>query len=324
MKKKWSKEKIAEALLEEYKNNNNLTLSSVEIEKNKNLPSRVTIYDFFGKPLNEVWKEIASEKKLKLNFRKKKPSKQKISKELIIKRIKSLSKKLNKVPTFDEYKKNFGFNQISNKFNGYSELVEKANLGHNWRGNMSREKMISYLQENIDNGKIKSTRDLRLKKEFPELHTVFRILNCNSPEEINKIIKRDVFYKKIKKSNYKSIKGKSSEELLKEYISLSKNLVRENGATGNDIEDYLSYSSKSFIARFKSLEELRRRAGYKYQEKYSYWNKEKIRKALLTEYKNNNNRTLKIREIELNENLPSSSTIKKYFKKNFKEIWEEI
>ena len=217
MKKTWTKEKIKEMLLEEYKKNNNLTLSSTEIEKNKKLPSRVTIYKFFGKSLGKVWKEIEKDKGIKLNFRKHKMSEKTISKELIIERIHSLYKKLGRVPTYDEYKKEYGFNQINRKFGGYCGLIEAANLGYIWRGNMSKSKMINYLQKNIDNGKIKSIRDLRLKEEFPDIQTIFRILKCDSLEEVNIIINRNIFFKNNKKSSYKSIKHKSNEELLKEY-----------------------------------------------------------------------------------------------------------
>lgn len=324
MRKTWTKEKIKEMLLEEYKKNNNLTLSSTEIEKNKNLPSRVTIYEFFGKSLNKVWKEIEKDTGIKLNFRKNKISPQAISKELIIERIHSLHKKLGRVPTYNEYKKEYGFNQIPHKFGGYCGLLEAANLGYTWGGKISKRKLINYLQKNIDNGKIKSIRDLRLKKEFPDVPTIYRILECNSLEEVNRIINRNIFFKIIRKSRVKSIKNKSNEELLKEYRLLSQNLKRENGATGNDIEKYLMYSSKSFIFRFNGLEKLRKLAGYDYKQKYSKWNKEKIKERLLVEYRKNNNKRLKIREIELNENLPSITTIRRYFNKNLEGIWKEV
>ena len=324
MKKIWTKEKIKKVLLKEYKKNNYITLSYDEIKKNKFLPNPLVLYNTFGKGLKNIWEEIEEEEGITLNYRKDKNIETKISKELIIERTKKLHQKLGKVPTLREYKKEYGFNQISNKFKkGYIEVLFEANLIEKWKFGMSKEEMISYLQQNIDNEKILTIKDLKFNREFPTLKIIYNTIGCNSLNELKQIIDRDIPSTKKNQNGYKSIKNKSNEKLMKEYKLLCEKLGKV--ANGREITENLGYSSNSFIGRFGTLKILRDLLGYEHTGKGLSWTKEEIKLKLLEEYKKNNNRRLKVREIEINNNLPSLNTIKNYFgTKKISDIWDEI
>ncbi|MDP0494113.1 MAG: hypothetical protein Q7K48_07435, partial [Fusobacterium sp. JB021] len=241
MAKKWTKEKIKNLLLKEYKKKN-ITLSSKEIINNKYLPNPDIINKYFGKNLIDVWKEIEKQERIVLNYRKNKEIKTKINKETIIERTKELAKKLGKIPTLREYKKEYGFNQIFTKFEkGYLEVLFRAGFIPKWKFGMSKEEMIDYLQEKIDSGELKSFKELMFNREFPTLKIIYKSLGCKSLKEIEEIIDRVFVIAKREKRGYKSIKYKSNEELINEYKLLCEKLGKV--ASGREISENLGYSS---------------------------------------------------------------------------------
>lgn len=122
---------------------------------------------------------------------------------------------------------------------------------------------------------------------------------------------------------YRGIKNKSNEDLMKEYKLLCEELGKV--VNGREITENLGYSSSFFIGRFGTLKAIRELLGYEHHGKDLSWTKEEIKLKLLEEYKKNDNKKLKLREIETNNNLPSLNTIKSYFRaKKISEIWSEV
>ncbi|MCP1226167.1 homing endonuclease associated repeat-containing protein [Sebaldella sp. S0638] len=127
----------------------------------------------------------------------------------------------------------------------------------------------------------------------------------------------------------------TNEELLELYLKVSQKLDKEEtGATAQELEDELGFSSGVFSIRFGGLNNLRRKLNLeeKNQGKPKYI-KEEIRKQLLKKYEEYGRilTTKELKEIhkksteENNWIFPGYTTILKYFQTTkVSEVWEEV
>ena len=310
-----------------------------------------------------------------------------MNREIIIDRIITLSKKLNKTPTKREYAKEYNNTEFSRYFNGaYTEALKEAGLKLNYNNNLTKEdvlkkyreyisihgmhfssrnvpkglpgadliskklwngwndflddlgqekkiylfhkfskdEMIKFLQEKIDDGTIKTSSDIYNNRDLPNVTSIRCALKINSLEEINKMLNRKLF--NIKKSyGVTSIREKTNEELLKEYIQLSKKLNKTvNGASFVDIKRYTNYSPSSFSERFINMNKLRIAAGFEplYNNRDLYSKKE-VLNIVYDLYKKNDFRKLKWREILITKKI-SDTAIHKYLSNKIGEIYEIV
>lgn len=309
-----------------------------------------------------------------------------MNREIIIDRIITLSKKLNKTPTKKEYVKEYNNTEFSRYFKGsYTEALEasglKANYNKNltkeqvlekyrkyisvhgmnfssrnipkglpgadviskklWNGwndfleelgqeknvnlfhKLSKEEMIKFLQEKIDLGIIKTSSDIYNNKDLPDIRSIRCVLKTDSLEEINKMLNRKLFNIK-KKSEVTSIREKTTEELLDEYIQLSKKLNKTiNGASFVDIKRYTNYSPISFSRRFVNMNKLRRAAGFEPLQNMDLYNREEVLETVYNIYKQNNFKKLKWREILITNEI-SITVINKHLSNKIEEIYKII
>lgn len=309
-----------------------------------------------------------------------------MNREIIIDRIVTLSKKLNKTPTKKEYVEEYNNTEFSRYFKGsYTEALESAGLKANYNKNLtkeqvlekykkyifvhgmnfssrnipkglpgadviskklwngwndfleelgqekninlfhklSKEEMIKFLQEKIDSGIIKTSSDIYNNKDLPDIRSIRCVLKTDSLEEINKMLNRKLFNIK-KKSEVASIREKTTEELLDEYIQLSKKLNKTiNGASFVDIKKYTNYSPISFSRRFVNMNKLRRAAGFEPLQNMDLYNREEVLEIVYNIYKQNNFKKLKWREILITNEI-SITVINKHLSNKIEEIYKII
>lgn len=309
-----------------------------------------------------------------------------MNREIIIDRIITLSKKLNKTPTKKEYVKEYNNTEFSRYFKGsYTEALEAAGLKVNYNKNLtkeqvlekyrkyisvhgmnfssrnipkglpgadviskklwngwndfleelgqeknvnlfhklSKEEMIKFLQEKIDLGIIKTSSDIYNNKDLPDIRSIRCVLKTDSLEKINKMLNRKLFNIK-KKSEVTSIREKTTEELLDEYIQLSKKLNKTiNGASFVDIKRYTNYSPISFSRRFVNMNKLRRAAGFEPLQNMDLYNREEVLEIVYNIYKQNNFKKLKWREILITNEI-SITVINKHLSNKIEEIYKII
>ena len=186
---------------------------------------------------------------------------------------------------------------------------------------MSKEELICFLQESVDNKVLKLPKDFNLNINLPFWETVKSTLKCETFDEMADIIDRQEL-NEIRYNKY------TRKELVIVYRKLSDRLGKsETGATIRDLELYHRLNSYYISEIFGGLNELRMALGYKVGEqeiKSTVFNKEEIKKILRKRVKIRG-RNLKIREIEEIPELPSLPTIYKIFEVNkIKELYAAI
>lgn len=229
------------------------------------------------------------------------------------------SVKIKGLPSFDVVINRWGSYENFLKEIGYSGKLNK------FHKNYIRDEMIKFLQEKVDDGSFRCNKDLKTKKELPYIDTVCRILDCKSFEEVTKIIDREKYFKINKKKEAYKIE-KTNEELISDYIKLSKKINKTvYGATRFDTVKYLGIYSTFYAMRFGSFSNFRKEAGFeKFKNIKPKFTKDEAVELLLEEIKNKG-RFLKLREIEADAKLPSLTTLYCLFGTcKIKEIYEKI
>jgi hypothetical protein len=120
--------------------------------------------------------------------------------------------------------------------------------------------------------------------------------------------------------------AESKEQLKELYIGFSKKNGYANGAPSKALDESSGiYNSDVFLIRFGSMNELKVACGFESSTKNKkQFTTEKIRSLLIKEYELLNRKPT-IEEIRLNKNLPSPTTIMRYFKSSsFERIWELV
>lgn len=227
--------------------------------------------------------------------------------------------KIKGLPSFDVVQKRWGTYENFLKEIGYSGNLTRFSKKY------TKDEMIKFLQEKVDDGSFRLHKDLKTKKELPYIDTVYKILDCKSFDDVIKIIDREKYFKKYKTKETSKIE-KTNEELISDYIKLSKKINKTvYGATRFDTVKYLGIYSNFYAMRFGSFSNFRKEAGFeKFKNIKPKFTKEEVTELLLDEIKNKG-RLLKVREIDADENFPSLTTIYCLFRTcKIKEIYEKI
>lgn len=279
-------------------------------QKLNKTPTRVELHKEYGYKVRQ-YSSYIEELGLSLN-------KNKLSKEIIISKIEDYMKINNKYPSYKELikiidsksiRKYFGSLKILHDFFEKRESIKELDF--------SKKELIEYLQSEIDNNNLLSTNYFKQKGKISFL-TVLKRLECRTWEEVLNLINR----KEMLKEKIVYIKNKIKED----YINLSKDLNKENGASMKDISKYTSYKVKEIIFLFGGMRGLRKETGFE-----NIYNKEKldynlIKNKMLEIYKKKGKMTTKeIMAVLKKEELCSLNTVKVAFKvQNLTELYKEI
>ena len=240
-----------------------------------------------------------------------------LTKEEIINRFVKYYKEHYIVPSSMHIPKELpSYDIIFNKFGSYDNFLRELNLNReilNHFAAYSKEDLIKFLQEKVDEGIIKQSKDLKVNPELPFLETIQYVFNKKMTfNELMIAIDRPKLIKNIKKPEHKEY---SKEQLIEIYQELSDELnIKEYGATSKDLLEHRGINLYIIDKYFGSINNLREILGYKTieREKFQKYNKEEIRQILIKKIKSKG-KMLKIREIEADEDLPSIKTICKLF-----------
>lgn len=240
-----------------------------------------------------------------------------MTKEEIIKMFIEYYKEHHTVPSSMHIPKELpSYDIIFNKFGSYNEFLKELNSGREILNNFatySKEELIKFLQEKVDKGIIKQSKDLKVNPELPFLETIQYVFNEKITfNELMIAIDRPKLIKNIKKPEHREY---SREQLIEVYKELSDELNKnEYGATSKDLLEYRGINLYIIDKFFGSINNLREILGYKTieREKIIKYNKEEVREILIKKIKSKG-RMLKIREIEADDDLPSMKTVCRLF-----------
>lgn len=240
-------------------------------------------------------------------------------------KYKEYIKKTGKIPVITGIPKELPkYDLIKKFFKSYSDFIIELGYEPNIKkwSTFNRNEMILFLQEKIDSGILRKSNDLKINKHLPYIDSICKILDCKNWKEVLKIINRDLPY--AKSTNRIEVK-ETNQELLEKFIKLSKKLNKlKYGATAEDIKLHLGYSSAVYTVRFGSMTELKKIAGFTSRKTNPAYNVEEVSKILKNKIKSAG-RELKIREIDADEELPSSQTLLRLFKTtSIKNIYKNL
>lgn len=209
-----------------------------------------TIYKYLG---CKNWTEVLEiiDRKDSIKFRKF------LSKEEIEKEINTFIAKNKRFPKTRELWKIADHKTIK-KFYGDMESFYKlftSCLNKKEELSYTRDRLIKYLQEKIDNKEITSTLFFA-KKENISLNVVFKKLGVKSWRDVLILIDRESTIKE----NTENLKEK--EKIIKFYKELSIKLCKKNGASVEDIKEHSNYNSFTIISLFGGMFGLRKASGF--------------------------------------------------------------
>ena len=181
----------------------------------------------------------------------------------------------------------------------------------------TKDRLIKYLQEKIDNKEITSTLFFA-RKENISLETVFKRLGVKTWKEVLVLIDRQ----DLIKENTEILKEK--EKIIEFYKELSVKLCKKNGASVEDIKEHSNYNSNIIISLFGGMFGLRLASGYPYIYKKNEIDYIELRKDFKNLYKEigevSENKLIKILK---DREMPSVTTIKRAFKvASLKDLYE--
>lgn len=212
------------------------------------------------------------------------------------------------------------YNLVCYRFESYKKFLNS--LGYNTlEKSYTKDEIIKLLQDGIDNGDIKSIMDLS-KKDYPVPVTIYKILGVNSWKETLNLINRKLQSNYSSNSRYNFTK----EELKDMYFELSEKLNKtNNGASQQDVKKHLGMTQDVFQRVFKkSFIELKKEWGFEVINRRNCYTKEIIAELLKNKIKEKG-KELTTREIIIDEDLPTLSTIYRIFNtKSIKEIYKMI
>lgn len=261
------------------------------------------------------WAEVLEviDRKDKISFRKHQ-TKENIEKEINVFIEKNgrfpKTRELWKIADHKTIKKLYG--NIENLYKLFtSYLNKKEELSY------TKDRLIKYLQEKIDNKEITSTLFFA-KKENISLETVFKRLGVNSWKEVLILIDR----KNAIKENTENLKEK--EKIIQFYKELSIKLCKKNGASVEDIKEHSNYNTFTIAAIFGGMFGLRLAAGYPYIYKKNKIDYTELKKEFKKLYKEIGEVSeAKLIKILKDRGMPSTNTIKRAFKVvSLKDLYE--
>ena len=181
----------------------------------------------------------------------------------------------------------------------------------------TRDRLIKYLQEKIDNKEITSTLFFA-KKENISLNVVFKKLGVKSWRDVLILIDRE----SLIKENTENLKEK--EKIIKFYKELSIKLCKKNGASVEDIKEHSSYNSFTITSLFGGMFGLRKASGFPDVYKKNKIDYKKLKKDFKKLYKDiGKTSEIKLIKILREKEMPSINTIKRAFKvASLKELYE--
>lgn len=172
----------------------------------------------------------------------------------------------------------------------------------------TRDRLIKYLQEKIDNKEITSTLFFA-KKENISLNVVFKKLGVKSWRDVLILIDRESTIKE----NTENLKEK--EKIIKFYKELSIKLCKKNGASVEDIKEHSNYNSFTITSLFGGMFGLRKASGFPDVYKKNKIDYNKLKKDFKKLYKEiGKNSEIKLIKILKENEMPSINTIKRAFK----------
>ena len=172
----------------------------------------------------------------------------------------------------------------------------------------TKDRLIKYLQEKIDNKEITSTLFFA-KKENISLKVVFKKLEVKSWRDVLILIDRESAIKE----NTENLKEK--DKIVKFYKELSIKLCKKNGASVEDIKEHSNYNSFTITSLFGGMFGLRKASGFPDVYKKNKIDYKKLKKDFKKLYKDiGKTSEIKLIKILREKEMPSINTIKRAFK----------
>lgn len=252
------------------------------------------------------WDEVLEiiNRKNKISFRKHK------TKEQIEKEINNFIIKNGRFPKTRELWEIADHKTIDKLYGNIENLYKLFTSYLNRKEELSytKDRLIRYLQEKIDNKEITSTLFFA-RKENISLETVLKKLEVKSWKEVLVLINRE----NLIKENTENLKEK--EKIIQFYKELSIKLCKKNGASVEDIKEHSNYNSFTITSLFGGMFSLRKACGFPDVYKKNKIDYRKLKKDFKKLYK----KIGKISEIKLikilrEKEMPSINTIKRAFK----------
>lgn len=212
------------------------------------------------------------------------------------------------------------YDMICTRFGTYKVFLKS--IGYDsYRKKYTKEELIKFLQDGIDNGTIKSMFDLN-NPAYPTHSCFYKSFGVRTWKEVLNIAGRKLESTFVPHKNYSF----TQEELKEKYIELSEKLGKvKTGASDIDVRKHLGFSEAVFFIAFKKrLTELRREWGYTPRKTRKIYTKEMILDILNTKIKEHG-RELTLREIVNCKELPALATIYRVFKTtSMKDVYKKI
>lgn len=262
-----------------------------------------TIYKYLG---CKNWTEVLEiiNRKDSIKFRKF------LTKEEIEKGINTFIAKNKRFPKTRELWKIVDHKTIGKLYGNIKNLYKLFTSHLNKKEELSytKDRLIEYLQEKIDNKEITSTLFFA-KKENISLNVVFKKLEVKSWRDVLILIGRE----SLIKENTKNLKEK--KKIVKFYKELSIKLCKKNGASVEDIKEHSNYNSFTITSLFGGMFGLRKASGFPDVYKKNKINYNKLKKDFKKLYKDiGKTSEIKLIKILKENEMPSVNTIKRAFK----------
>lgn len=312
-KKSYTKKELIQIIKDYYKKNKTVP-RQIDFAKNPKLPDPTTIKRKF----NLSWQEIL--KKVNLNPRLNYLSSYNYTDEQLLQMFKKeylrikprnyqeLFRNRKNIPSLNYYKKRFKCN--------YNGLLKKCGLSINLNSKFTKEFLIQQIK--------------KLYKQLKRTPTI---------SDLDKLqISRKTFDKYFTSWNSALLEAgipiiyshtsviHTNEELIEMYKQFSEKIGKgDQGASSLDLDNSDEiYNSNVFTIRFGSMSELKKLCGYPPGKKVKKYSKEDIEKKLLDMAKKLKRKPTN-QELKNDFNLPSTSTILRYYKTTkLNDVWKEI
>ena len=172
----------------------------------------------------------------------------------------------------------------------------------------TKDRLIKYLQEKIDNKEITSTLFFA-RKENISLNVVFKKLGVKSWKEVLVLINRE----NLIKENTENLKEK--EKIIQFYKELSIKLCKKNGASVEDIKEHSNYNTFTIASLFGGMFGLRQASGFPDVYRKNEIDYIELKKEFKKLYKEIGEVSeVKLIKILKDRGMPSTNTIKRAFK----------
>ena len=211
------------------------------------------------------------------------------------------TRKLWKIADHKTIEKLYG--DIKNLYKLFTDyLNKKKELSY------TKDRLIKYLQEKIDNKEITSTLFFA-RKENISLNVVFKKLGVKSWKEVLVLINRE----NLIKENTENLKEK--EKIIQFYKELSIKLCKKNGASVEDIKEHSNYNTFTIASLFGGMFGLRQASGFPDVYRKNEIDYIELKKEFKKLYKEIGEVSeVKLIKILKDRGMPSTNTIKRAFK----------